>query len=110
MFNNFIDFKYSGIRSGLSDMLYWINVIIGCHPNIYYKIYARKPPYNDFAVNSSTGICIEGYPRCANSYAVYAFKNANKDIKIGHHLHVPAQIKQSTDYKIPTILDMPEIY
>ena len=57
-------------------------------------------------VTRRTRITIEGYPRSANTYAVYAFKHVN-DIQwneVGHHLHVQAQIIRSVKYQIPVIL------
>lgn len=57
-------------------------------------------------VTRKTRITIEGYPRSANTYAVYAFKHVNqmKWNEIAHHLHVQAQIIRSVKYKIPVIL------
>lgn len=57
-------------------------------------------------VTRSTRITIEGYPRSANTYAVYAFKHANEIQwnEVGHHLHVQAQIIRSVKYQIPVIL------
>lgn len=81
-----------------------MNINTGLHPRIYFKFYARRYPFNQLAVNSSTNICIEGYPRCANSYAVYALVLANNNLNVGHHLHVPAQIFKSVQMEIPTIV------
>jgi len=57
-------------------------------------------------VTHNTRITIEGYPRSANTYAVYAFKHVNQMQwnEIGHHLHVQAQVIRSIKYKIPVIL------
>lgn len=57
-------------------------------------------------VTHDTRITIEGYPRSANTYAVYAFKQVNEMQwnEIAHHLHVQAQIIRSVKYKIPVIL------
>jgi hypothetical protein len=57
-------------------------------------------------VTRRTRITIEGYPRSANTYAVYAFKHVNEIQwnEVGHHLHVQAQIIRSVKYQIPVIL------
>ena len=57
-------------------------------------------------VTRKTRVTIEGYPRSANTYAVYAFKHVNQMQwnEIAHHLHVQAQIIRSVNYKIPVIL------
>ena len=96
----------SFLRIALSywaDYNFLLKQQIGHYPEIFYPIYARKYPFNKMTVNSSTEVCIDGYPRCANSYAVYAFKLSNKVI-IGHHHHVPAQIFRSVAMRIPTIV------
>ncbi len=48
-------------------------------------------------------ICIEGFPRSANSYAVVAFRLANPEVKIAHHLHVPAQLLMAVHKQIPAV-------
>jgi hypothetical protein len=88
----------------LQDYKYLIHSTIGLYPSIYYKIYARKYPFNQMAVTHKTEICIEGFPRSANSYAVVAFKLNNKDIKVGHHLHIAAQVVRAADFGIPNVV------
>lgn len=76
------------------------------HPWLFYTLYQLSPGNRKLMVTRHTRITIEGYPRSANTYAVYAFKHVN-DMqwnKIGHHLHVQAQILRSIKYKIPVIL------
>ncbi len=55
-------------------------------------------------VRPDSDICIEGFPRSANSYAVVAFRLANPQAKIAHHLHVPAQLLRARKWKIPSVL------
>lgn len=88
----------------IHDLHHLINLSIGLYPSLYYKIYARKYPANRFAVNKNTEICIEGFPRCANTYSACAFKLVNRDVKLGHHHHVPAQIFKSISFGIPTVV------
>lgn len=54
-----------------------------------------------------TQLIIEGYPRCANSFAVSAFRMANDPewkISIATHLHSPASIKFGIQRNIPVLL------
>ncbi|MDB4522098.1 hypothetical protein N9100_01650 [Gammaproteobacteria bacterium] len=73
---------------------------------MFFSLYQLSPHNRKLMVTRKTRITIEGYPRSANTYAVYAFKYVN-DLQwnqVGHHLHVQAQIIRSVKYKIPVIL------
>ncbi len=86
------------------DIWFTLHHRIGEHPALYYRLFARRYPFNRMRVTPATQICIEGYPRSANSYAVVAFKLANPEVPIAHHLHVPAQLLQAVHQGIPTVL------
>jgi hypothetical protein len=53
-------------------------------------------------------IVIEGYPRCANTFAYVAFKLMQKEeilnLKVAHHIHGPLQIIRGIELGIPSIL------
>ena len=76
------------------------------YPWMFFSLYQLSPYNRKLMVTAKTKVTIEGYPRSANTYAVYAFKHVN-DLQwneIGHHLHVQAQIIRSVKYRIPVIL------
>lgn len=52
-------------------------------------------------VTRATGVCIEGYPRSANSYTVFSFRHWNPRVRIAHHLHTPLQLKRATRLGVP---------
>ena len=52
----------------------------------------------------TTDICIEGFPRSANTYAVAVFQAANTDKTISHHVHVPMQVTRAVKLGIPTLV------
>lgn len=85
------------------DRDYQLRSWLGKFPNWYFKLFARKYPFSEMAVKSNTALCIEGFPRSANSYAVVAFRLVNRDVTVAHHLHVAAQITQSCLQNIPAI-------
>lgn len=87
----------------IRDCHYQVQASIGRRPALYYRIYARHFPFSQMAVAEHSDICIEGFPRSANSYAVVAFKLNNPGVKPGHHLHVPAQIIRACNLKKPVI-------
>ncbi len=86
------------------DIYYFLQNWLGCYPSVYFRLFARKYPFNRVKVRPDSDICIEGFPRSANSYAVVAFRLANPQAKIAHHLHVPAQLLQARKWEIPAIL------
>ncbi len=75
-------------------------------PWMFFTLYQLSPHNRKLMVSRKTRITIEGYPRSANTYAVYAFKHVNELQwnEVGHHLHVQAQVIRSIQYKIPVIL------
>jgi len=50
-----------------------------------------------------TDICIEGYPRSGNTFAVLMFNMAN-DVHIAHHTHCTGQIARALRYGIPAVV------
>ena len=76
------------------------------YPWMFFSLYQLSPHNRKLMVTRKTRITIEGYPRSANTYAVYAFKHVNdlQWYEVGHHLHVQAQIMRSVKYNIPVIL------
>jgi hypothetical protein len=52
-----------------------------------------------------TEICIEGYPRSANSTTVRLFKIANPSWRgVGHHTHTIANVVLALRYGVPTVI------
>lgn len=48
----------------------------------------------------NANLCIDGFPRSANSYAVNLVQTVCPDLKIIHHVHSPVIIKKSINDKI----------
>ena len=56
-------------------------------------------------VRPDTGLVIEGFPRFANSFSIFAFLNPDAgDMALAHHVHSPSQIILAAKYGIPAIL------
>lgn len=56
-------------------------------------------------VRPDTGLVIEGFPRSANSFSVFAFLNAGAgNMALAHHVHSPSQIILAARYELPAIL------
>ncbi|MBA2525288.1 MAG: hypothetical protein H0V18_05815 [Pyrinomonadaceae bacterium] len=52
-------------------------------------------------VTSRTQACIEGFPRSANTWAVFPFRMWNPDVCVAHHVHVPMQIRRAVSLDVP---------
>jgi hypothetical protein len=56
-------------------------------------------------LQAETAVVIDGFPRCANTFAAIAFQTAQpRPLKIAHHLHAPAHLIQGIKLGIPTVL------
>jgi len=54
--------------------------------------------------DSSADLCIDGFPRSANSFAVNLIKYVYSSLNIIHHAHAPAVIKKALKDNIPTFV------
>lgn len=59
----------------------------------------------DLVLTRDSDLCVEGFPRSANTYGVLLIeKFAKKPLKIAHHLHIASQIKYAVEWDIPAVL------
>lgn len=59
----------------------------------------------DLMLSRDTDLCVEGFPRSANTYGVLLIeKFASQPLKIAHHLHIPSQLTYAIKWNIPAIL------
>jgi hypothetical protein len=57
------------------------------------------------AVQPTTQLVIEGFPRSANTFAVWAFRHAQpEDVRLAHHFHYPAQVVRAARWQIPILI------
>jgi hypothetical protein len=56
-------------------------------------------------VTDATTLCVEGFPRSANSFAVGAVQHAQPEpLSIAHHNHVPAPLLNATRRDLPAVV------
>ena len=55
-------------------------------------------------ISPDKDICIEGFPRSANSFFAKAFRRYNPTAKAAHHMHAPLQIIKAVEYGIPCVV------
>jgi len=78
---------------------------IGRHPALYNVLFRYRPGYESRLVDDGTDICIEGFPRSANSFAVGAFEfSQSQSHSIAHHNHVPAPVCAAVQRGIPAVV------
>ena len=75
------------------------------HPVAYLPLARRKyPGPSPQVVSFDTEIVIDGYTRCATTFAVYAFQLSQpRPVPMAHHLHAPAQLIAAAMRGIPAI-------
>lgn len=72
---------------------------------IYRARFARSPSHQALFTSDHTELCLEGFPRSANSYAYNAFSVANSHIQhYARHIHSPSQISEAVRLERPTLL------
>jgi hypothetical protein len=76
------------------------------HPSLFFGIYSARPRYRDLLVDRNTQVVIEGFPRSGNTFAVWAFREAQgeRDVRVAHHLHAPAQIIRAAELGVPALV------
>src|SRR6476660_4356939 len=74
------------------------------YPYFYSRV-SQLLSGRDCYTNMNTDIVIDGFPRCANTYATYAFNLAQPGkLNIAHHIHKKSQFLIAHRYGIPCIL------
>ena len=80
-------------------------IYVGKHPRLFFGLYGARPGYCDVLVDRSTDLVVEGFPRSGNTFAVFAFREAQeREIRIAHHLHAPAQVMRAAEFGIPVLV------
>ena len=65
----------------------------------------EHPTLHRRVVRRGDDVVIEGFPRSANTFATYAFEEAQgRPVKMGNHFHSPAQFHLAAKYGVPALL------
>lgn len=77
------------------------------HPAIYMPLiaFSRRPYDGSYRrISGATDILIDAYPRCANTFATFAFLSAQTgSVRVAHHFHAPAAVKAAARKGIPIL-------
>ena len=80
-------------------------VYIGRRPRLFFGVYGARRRYRDVLVDRSTDLVVEGFPRSGNTFAVFAFREAQgREVRVAHHMHAPAQIMRAASLGIPALV------
>jgi len=89
----------------IQNLKHLVRSYTGLHPDLFFRLYGVKSKNKKLFVNKKSELVIEGFPRSGNTFAVVAFQSAQKrNVKIAHHLHVPAQIIRAVNMNIPALV------
>jgi hypothetical protein len=80
--------------------------------NLFDSLYRENAYVFDFIqlitgrhyYNPTADLCIDGFPRSANSFAVNLVQTARPDLRINHHLHSPVIIKKAVRDEMPIFI------
>jgi hypothetical protein len=79
--------------------------IVGARPTLFFPLFRPRSAFEDLLVTRSTDLCVEGFPRSANSFSVQALRYAQpQPVEIAHHTHVPANAIRACEWGIPTVI------
>jgi len=80
-----------------------MQIYVGKRPAVFFTFHRLKR--NPLAVQPTTQLVIEGFPRSANTFSVWAFRQAQReDVRLAHHLHYPAQVIRAAQWQIPILV------
>ncbi|MFX0197327.1 MAG: hypothetical protein ACFFCW_14480 [Candidatus Hodarchaeota archaeon] len=92
----------------LSIICDWLKLFLKRNMFLHQLVMAWKAKQSPrlIVVKGKTKICIEGYPRSANSYLVRMFKMANNipPVQICHHSHSIHIVKKAVKFRIPVLV------
>jgi len=80
---------------------------LGLYPSLFFPImrFAGSRRTKDRLISEETELVIEGFPRSGNTFALVAFElSQNRQVKIAHHIHAPAQIIKGVKMGIPSLV------
>ena len=95
----------TGVLGRLRDRRTGLRHAVLAHPTVGPAYLKVNPRYHPLTLHRSTRVAIDGYPRSANSYAMFAFLHANPGRGVfAGHTHSPHLLRLAAERGIPSIL------
>ena len=74
-------------------------------PAIFLPIARLRENHKRTLVRRTSDLVIEGYWRCGNHFATYAFiQSQPRPVHVAHHFHAPAQLQLAARWGVPALL------
>jgi hypothetical protein len=95
---------FHDVREALAGGLYELKTMAARYPALAIPL--QRARGRGEVVGDTTDIVIEGFPRCASSFAVAAFRLAQEPraMAVANHTHMPAQAIAGVRRGIPTLI------
>ncbi|MEJ2491159.1 MAG: hypothetical protein P8Y84_06020 [Desulfuromonadales bacterium] len=85
------------------NLQYLILRIFG-HSWMLYCVLRRFEVFDELLVRETSQLCIDGFPRSANTFLTLFFSHWNPNAAVAHHVHLPLQVRMAVKYRVPTIV------
>ena len=91
----------------MNEILSEVRRLVRRNDLIYFPLCGWKKVVRRLRAYPDSELVLEAYPRSANTTSMYALFYAQKrELKVGHHLHVPAHVKYAVRHNIPCLVIM----
>lgn len=91
------------MRAFIKNVQYSLRTTVG-RTRWSLPLLSAAPSFRRRLVQPATDLCIEGFPRSANTFMLHAFQTWNPDERIAHHLHVPGHVLRASRLGVPVLL------
>jgi len=86
-----------------------VHKALGDHPAALPVVLRLTPLGPSRRIHDGTQLVVEGFPRCGNTFAVFALRAAQPGpVDVSSHVHVPAQVKVAVRRGLPTVVAVRE--
>jgi hypothetical protein len=90
-----------GLGGAAKRVVWELRTLVGRSPLLCRWLLRRSGE----VTTSQTEICIEGFPRSGNTFAVIAFQQAQpRTVSIAHHVHAPGSVIIATRLRKPALV------
>lgn len=89
--------------SAFNNLRFWARDTLG-GADAGLRIIKLHPRLRDKVIRKDSVMCVEGFPRCANSFLYEIISSRMPHQHIAHHVHVSTQVLQALKYAVPSVV------
>lgn len=86
------------------DFSHGVRRAVKCNAPLFRLCCGVFPRYRRLFVAPTSDLLIEGFPRSANSFCVWAFRLANPGLRLSSHMHAAAHVLWAVRYRVPALV------